>query len=195
MTDERMTSDRLEELAACSALDACDLFERRALRRLVESAAAPADIVDEMVEVAALVGLSVDEVEPPPLARNRLLDRLEPKSVKIFSTAPIGGLQTFTVRADEGDWQASGEGVEIKHLYTDFGRGTQSFLLRLGAGAALPPHRHPSIEEILVLTGDCRINGETLLPGDYRCALPGSVDRSLTTETGTTVFIVGPVRY
>lgn len=75
MTDEPMTSDRPEELAACSALDACDFFERRALRRLIESGAAPADLVYEMVEVAALVGLSVDEMEPPPSVRERLLDR------------------------------------------------------------------------------------------------------------------------
>jgi anti-sigma factor ChrR (cupin superfamily) len=99
----------------------------------------------------------------------------------------------LTVRSTEGEWKEFSDGVMIKQLYVNQARSTMTFLLRVSAGASVPAHRHPSIEEIFVIEGNCRVNSEILAPGDYRCAPPGSIDRVLTSELGATVLVVGPI--
>jgi hypothetical protein len=185
----------IEEMVACDALGACSTFESRALSSQIEQAEVPIELVREMREVAALIGLANTVARPPAGVRDKMLAQLEPKSVKIIDLERGGDADVFTIRANEGNWQPIGRGISMKRLFAHHGRGTQTFLLQLAPNSKLPAHRHPSVEELIILAGDCHINGEVFHPGDYRCALPGSSDYLLTTETGTTVLIVGPIDY
>lgn len=192
--DDHLT-DQVVELAASYVLGACGEHEARAFSRLVERHAGLAAEVKELAEVVALLGLSAPPIEPPADLRRRLFDSLEPKTGRAGGGSGKGTSGFFTIRADEGEWENLGEGIRIKNLFVNPSRGTQTFLLRIAAGSRMPGHRHTAIEELFVIEGDCRINGEVLEPGDYRCALAGSSDRLLMTETGTTVLIVGPIHY
>ena len=185
----------IEEMVACDALGACSTFESRALSNHIARAEVPIKLVREMREVAALIGLANTDAPPPAGVRDKFLAQLEPKSAKTFDLAHGGSEDVFTIRANEGNWEQIGRGISMKRLFAHHGRGTQTFLLQLAPKSKLPAHRHPSVEELIILSGDCHINGETLHPGDYRCALSGSTDYLLTTETGTTVLIVGPIDY
>jgi quercetin dioxygenase-like cupin family protein len=185
----------IEEMVACDALGACSTFESRALSNHIAKAEVPIELVREMREVAALIGLVNPDAVPPVGVRDKLLAQLEPKSAKSFDHVRGGDDDVFTIRANEGAWEQIGRGISMKRLFAHHGRGTQSFLLQLAPKSKLPAHRHPSVEELIILSGDCQINGEILNPGDYRCALSGSSDYLLTTETGTTVLIVGPIDY
>lgn len=195
MMEDRESGAMIEELVACDALGACSIFESRALSNQLAKAEVSIALVREMREVVGLIGLANDEALPPPDARDKLLAQLEPKSVKSFDRESGGEEDVFTIRADEGTWEQIGRGISMKRLFAHHGRGTQTFLLKLSPKSKLPAHRHPSVEELIILSGDCRINGEHLNPGDYRCALSGSSDYLLTTENGTTVLIVGPIDY
>jgi quercetin dioxygenase-like cupin family protein len=193
--EDRGFAVMIEEIVACDALGACSTFESRALSNQIAKADVPIELVREMREVAGLIGLANPDLPPPPSVRDKLLAHLEPKSVKTFDREDGGADDVFTIRAHEGNWEQIGRGISMKRLFAHHVRGTQTFLLQLAPKSKLPAHRHPSVEELIILSGDCHINGEILRPGDYRCALSGSTDYLLTTETGTTVLIVGPIDY
>ena len=64
----------------------------------------------------------------------------------------IGG-STY-VRPSEMDWKPTRfEKVSIKVLYEDPDRGEMTCLLKLEPGAYIPFHKHPEIEQTLVLEG------------------------------------------
>ena len=101
----------------------------------------------------------------------------------------------IAIRAGEGEWREVLDGVFTKKLFADEARGTITTLYKLKPGARLPDHRHIGAEECLVLEGDFHVNGETFGPGDYRCALPGSVDETLYTVEGALFVIIAPAIY
>ncbi len=98
----------------------------------------------------------------------------------------------LTIEAGALTWQPFLEGVSIKVLREH--TGVLTYLLRLEAGATLPPHRHPQDEECLVLEGRLRV-GSTLDvgPGSYHLAHAGALHATISTVGGATIFLRGAV--
>lgn len=186
----------MAEMTALFALGALGQHEARALESsIAEGDAELRSLTGTFEMVVAALGLAAPERTPPPSLRGRLLGSLQvthasiepaPQSVEQYPQ------EFHIVRAADGAWEEFGERVFIKQLFVNQARGTTTSLLRILPGGRVPAHRHSGIEEIFVIDGDCQINSESLGPGDYRCAPAGSADRSLTSEHGTTVLVLGP---
>jgi ChrR Cupin-like domain len=93
------------------------------------------------------------------------------------------------VRADERRWQPLGPGVDWLPLYSEPSQGWHCFLLRLAAGARLPPHVHVRAEECLMLDGDIRIGAERFGAGDYVVAPAGSRHPRMISEGGAVAYL------
>jgi anti-sigma factor ChrR (cupin superfamily) len=93
------------------------------------------------------------------------------------------------VHSHEGEWVRLLRGVELKLLRQDGGQ--RSYLLRMAAGARIPPHEHALDEESLVLEGDVTINGVRCLAGDYHFAPHGKPHGWLSSEKGCLLFVRG----
>ena len=129
--------------------------------------------------------------EPPSVIRQALVENLAGEEQIKRPAAPLEIPQAqLAIRASEGDWIELMKGVFAKHLFADKSRGTVTTLYRMVPGARLPDHRHTGVEECLVLEGDFRVDGEVFGPGDYRCAMKGSIDEELYTEGGALFLIV-----
>ena len=92
-----------------------------------------------------------------------------------------------TVRATQGTWQTIAPLVEIKLLHED-AQGS-SLLMRLQAGARLPPHQHAANEECLMLEGEGTIGDIHLCAGDFHLAHKGQLHGETYTTTGALLFI------
>ena len=96
------------------------------------------------------------------------------------------------VRADEGEWRAMGlPGVDRKMLYRDPLSGVRTYLMRLQPGAVLPPHRHKTPEQCLVVEGDLGWDGQRYRKGDFVVAAAEQEHTTITSENGALVLIVG----
>ena len=79
------------------------------------------------------------------------------------------------VKPSEMDWQPTRfEKVSIKVLYEDPERGEMTCLLKLEPGAHIPFHKHPEIEQSLVLEGSVEDHDGIATAGDYVWRKPGS---------------------
>lgn len=94
-----------------------------------------------------------------------------------------------TIRSDEGDWEMLAPCIYKKLLSFDETTGTESYLLRLEAGAEAPAHDHPHDELCLVLEGELQFDDIYLKQGDYHFAPKGSKHGMATTQTGAVVFL------
>ena len=87
---------------------------------------------------------------------------------------PTVGGSTY-VKPSEMDWQPTRfEKVSIKVLYEDRERGEMTCLLKLEPGAQFPFHKHPEIEQSLVLEGSVEDHDGVATVGDYVWRKPGS---------------------
>lgn len=93
----------------------------------------------------------------------------------------------YTLRADEGAWQPIAPLAEMKLLHDD--GVSRSILIRLQAGARLPPHDHAADEECIVLSGAGSIGDIELHAGDYHLAPKGIRHGETYTATGVLLFI------
>ena len=130
--------------------------------------------------------------ETLPAARcNPLLARLQAR-IGDDKAAPQ---QVKSVTADVGEWQPFTPGVKVKllHRSDEF----QSYLLRLEPGSMLPPHRHPLIEECVVLEGSLRVRstqGEILAtPGTFHLAPAGEKHAAIRSDEGALIYLRGAV--
>jgi anti-sigma factor ChrR (cupin superfamily) len=74
------------------------------------------------------------------------------------------------------EWQPTRfEKVSIKVLYEDAKRGEMTCLLKLEPGAHIPFHKHPEIEQSLVLEGSVEDHDGVATAGDYVWRKPGSL--------------------
>ncbi|MDX2032390.1 MAG: cupin domain-containing protein [Blastocatellia bacterium] len=187
---------KMEEQAALYSLGMLSQTEAQAFdREIADGNEEAAETLRGFESLTAELAFSAPEATPPPELRQRLLASLTPaptpeeaRKQELSSLA----YQFFSIRADEGRWIEMAEGVSVKTLFIDAARDAQTTLVRLAPGGRLPRHRHSGPEESLVLEGDCRVNGEVFLPGDYRCAPAGSIDSEVTTEHGTMFLMVSP---
>jgi quercetin dioxygenase-like cupin family protein len=109
-------------------------------------------------------------------------------------SAPPSGV--LTVQAGTGEWEETEDaGVLVKHLFADEEHDTFTTLIRMSPGARVPRHRHRGVEQCLVVEGDLLTAGRAFKPGDFICALPGSVHEELTTEQGNLLLVVAPESY
>lgn len=188
-----LTEDQIREVAALYALGALPEAEAREFEKYLAAGGQPGqDELTAFSKVVGRIGIGAPPQAPPPQLRARLLAELDEEKQRGESAKEIGSV---TVRHHEGQWKECGPGVFIKHLFTDKARGTMTALYKLLPGGRLPRHGHSGAEECLVVEGDFHANNEVYGPGDYRCALPGSIDADLYTEGGAVLLIIGPEHY
>lgn len=87
---------------------------------------------------------------------------------------PTEGGSTY-IKPSEMEWRPTRfEKVSIKVLYEDAKRGEMTCLLKLEPGAYIPFHKHPEIEQSLVLEGSVEDHDGVAMAGDYVWRKPGS---------------------
>jgi anti-sigma factor ChrR (cupin superfamily) len=67
-------------------------------------------------------------------------------------------------------------------------------LLRLEPGASVARHRHDWVEELCVISGDCRCAGIEMGSEDYHRADPGTTHDVITSIGGCTIVCVNRKR-
>jgi anti-sigma factor ChrR (cupin superfamily) len=146
--------------------------------------------------VVATLGFAVQGQAPPPGTREKLLARLAAQRPDLPAAShDAGALQFLIVRAAEGEWCELSPGVHMKRLFADEATSTVTSLYKMLPGAHIPMHAHKGIEQCFVIEGDCRINDEVLGPGDFTCAMSGSIHDTLHTQGGTMFLIVAQHGY
>lgn len=191
-------TDYIRELTALYALGALGQHEARAFEALMAEDDHLAAELRACESVVASLALDAPEAEPPAAAREKLMARIagekQPASIAKYATtspamnAALRGI--FHIRTDEGEWVSVSPGIEAKILFEDQSSGSVSTLLRMKPGAEVIRHRHFGVEECLVLEGDFHIGDETYGPGDFQCALPGSIHDRVYTDGGALVLII-----
>jgi anti-sigma factor ChrR (cupin superfamily) len=169
-----------QEQALLYAVGALEPGEVAAFERhLQEGCTACQNELRDFQAVAAGLAHGVPQHAPSDNVRTRLMSRINKET----------GLTTL--RFEEGSWRKTRfEGIEVRRLFIDRGRGTVSMLVRMAAGARYPGHRHAAVEECYVIEGDLHISGTVLLAGDYQRADLDSVHGDQWTEKGCTAFII-----
>jgi len=192
------TTEQLQEMAALYALGALTQHEAQAIETyLTDNYPGLAEELAEFEIVTAELALAAPELNPPPRLRQNLLASItqEPSfRVKADSSRPVPG-QLFSQHANEGEWQEIGMGMFTKTLFVDSARGIVTSLVRMLPGTSLPPHKHKGDEQFYVLEGDCTVHGAQLGPGDFHCAVAGSIHESTYTVNGTTFLLIAPADY
>lgn len=124
---------------------------------------------------------AIAAVEPPASVLDRLNAQLD-QDEKARTAQK-------TIFAAEGTWVALAAGVHIKVLASNEAEQGRSFLLRMEPGARLPAHRHPAVEECIMIEGDLTLGGVALSAGDYQRMSPGSRHPTGRTLAGCVAFI------
>lgn len=95
---------------------------------------------------------------------------------------PTRGGSTY-VKPQEMEWKPTRfEGISIKVLYEDAGKGEMTCLLRWAPGAKLPLHKHADIEQTWVLEGSFCDDAGTCRAGEFVWREAGSVHEARTDE-------------
>jgi quercetin dioxygenase-like cupin family protein len=139
-------------------------------------------VMDAAFEALAL-GLRPAEL--PAAQRERMRARI---LAEVRDRAPSG---TATVRTAQECWVDLSPGLQLMVLQRDERSRRQTVLLRMQPGGELPPHTHAQDEELIVLSGECRIGTHLLRAGDFHRASPGSRHESTTTDSGALVLLTG----
>ncbi len=193
---KRKAKNSVEEKAALFSLgllaeaDAGD-FERE-LHLGTGSAGQSLRLYEEMLSDLAFAAPSV---APSPSIRSTLLERIasipqirNPRREELEALSR----QVRNLMMNESDWRVVYDGVRIKTLASDQDRWTESLLVQIEPGGCIPPHKHRGDADSLVLDGECRVNGLTMRPGDYRHMPEGTIDGEVTTQRGTVFLIIAP---
>ena len=166
--EARAFEDHLDD--GCNDCEA----ELRASEQLTHSLAfGVAEIAPPARVFERIVGFITEAQRPSPVAHN----------------APG---QLTTVRKDEGQWFESSPGVLVKRLFENPETGTFTSLVKMLPGATGTLHRHPGIEECIILEGDFHVAGSRLGPGDYHLAGADSLHDKPYSIGGTLLLIIGP---
>ena len=96
------------------------------------------------------------------------------------------------VRPAEMEWRPTRfEKVSIKVLYEDPERGEMTCLLKLEPGAYIPFHKHPEIEQSLVLEGSVEDHDGVATAGDYIWRKPDSLHDNRSPNGAVLLAIYG----
>lgn len=140
-------------------------------------------------EIEADIRAALDrELCPQQPGDAALLARVKDRVMAAVSQQ--GGALHRTVRAEAGQWERIGEGVERKFLWES--GDALSCLMRLAPGAMVAGHMHAIDEECVVLEGSLRIGSELVLrTGDFHVGVKGVAHADASTETGALVYLRG----
>jgi anti-sigma factor ChrR (cupin superfamily) len=169
-----------DDRAAEYALGLLAPAERARLARVAESDALFAGEIARWD--AALAPLQADaEVTPPAGMFERIHRAIASRSRLLPGT--------LTVRAEEGSWEAIGDGVERKLLLAKGPNNRETFLVRMAPGAYYGGHEHADDEECYVISGDISFDTLTLHGGDYHLARRGVPHPSASSAAGCLLLI------
>jgi anti-sigma factor ChrR (cupin superfamily) len=111
-------------------------------------------------------------------------------SAKIPALAHTTAPQVVTIDAPDGRWRDFLPGVQRKTLLRQ--GDIVSVLLKLDAGAGLPPHHHHADEECVVLQGRLRLHdGTEIGPGGFHWVAEGTDHAELIALEPTTIYLRG----
>lgn len=183
--------DHLQEQLALFALGALGQHEARAIElHLAEGCEVCSSELRQFDSVVDALGFSADPVTPTANVREKLISTVAADAPREASPTLKQALENYTLRANEGQWTEIKTGVFHKHLFSDKSRGTETLLIKMLPETNLTTHRHLGLEECLVIEGDFHVGGEVFGAGDYRCAMPGTIDDIGFSESGTLLLIV-----
>lgn len=186
-----VADDQIKERLALYALGALSQQEARAVEyHLAEGCEVCASELQPFESVVEALGFAVLPVTPPAGVRAKLISAL-PGETQAASLP----LQDYTLRANEGQWTESAKGVFEKHLFSDESRGTETTLIKVMPGIKMPSHSHVGLEECFVIEGDFHVGSEEFGPGDYRCAMAGTIDEAPFSIGGALLLIVSQGSY
>ena len=94
------------------------------------------------------------------------------------------------VRAGKAAWNPMEPGTLALPLAGSAEEGVEISLLRVEPGASVARHRHDWVEELCVISGDCRCAGIELGPEDYHRADPGTTHDVITSIGGCTMVCI-----
>lgn len=183
--------DQMTEQASLYVLGTLNQMEARAFEEHLDAGCEVcAAELRPMQSVVTALGLAASGIEPPAGAREKLLGRLAEVSL-LQARQPELNL-FFTLRANEGEWRELSAGILIKQLFVDEKNATVTSLFKFAPGAHAPFHKHSGVEQCLVLEGDFHLNDESYGPGDFTCAMPGSIHDDAYSERGALLLIMAP---
>lgn len=141
-----------------------------------------------LAATAAELPFELDQLQPPPSLKNRLMQRIaaEPSHV---AEEPEPGI--FVMRAGRGRWRETPyPGVSFQVLYSDRGTGNVTSLLRLEPGAEYPAHHHAGVEQCWVIQGKVRIGAIEIEAGDFEYANAETDHGIIQSDTGCLLLII-----
>jgi anti-sigma factor ChrR (cupin superfamily) len=185
-----VSKEEFENRATAYALGALSVHEARAFEDMLSSFDEEEFAgLKELDDVAALLAFDSISVAPPSSVKEKLFERINQETKEPVS------VDVVTVRADEGEWIESGDGISVKQLFVDPFKKTVTILMRLQPGAIIPGHKHTGIEECYLVEGDITIRDEHYKTGDYLCAMPDTFHEPLSTVGGALLLLIAPANY
>lgn len=94
------------------------------------------------------------------------------------------------VRSGKAAWNPMEPGALALPLAGSVEEGVEISLVRMEPGAAIARHRHDWVEELCLISGDCRCQGIELGPEDYHRADPGTTHDVTTSVGGCTMAYI-----
>jgi hypothetical protein len=94
------------------------------------------------------------------------------------------------VRSGKAAWNLMERGTLALPLSGSEEEGIEISLLRLEPGATIARHRHDWVEELCLISGDCRCQGIELGPEDYHRANPSTTHDATTSVGGCTLVYI-----
>jgi anti-sigma factor ChrR (cupin superfamily) len=94
------------------------------------------------------------------------------------------------VRSGKAAWNPMEPSTLALPLAGSAKEGVEISLMRIEPGGAVARHRHDWVEELCVISGDCRCQGMELGPEDYHRASPGTRHDVLTSVGGCTMVYI-----
>ncbi|HKG33921.1 MAG TPA: cupin domain-containing protein, partial [Gemmatimonadales bacterium] len=94
------------------------------------------------------------------------------------------------VRSGKAAWNPMEPGTLALPLSGSEEAGVEISLLRVEPGATIARHRHDWVEELCLISGDCRCQGIELGPEDYHRANPGTTHDATTSVGGCTLVYI-----
>jgi len=192
MNQDRRIPEEFLDMAALYVLDALAPEEKQAFEdRLAHDTALRAE-VEQLRNVAGLIGFSAEPTAPPPQLRDKVLAAIKPKMPGLLHAAP----DLVILRSDDVNWQPhpTAAGLLVKPLYLDRKRGYLTTLIKMEAGAVYPAHVHEDVEEIYVIEGEVELQGSAMGPGDYCRAEPGSRHEIGYSKTEAMLLVLSSAR-
>jgi quercetin dioxygenase-like cupin family protein len=104
--------------------------------------------------------------------------------------ADAGAGEKLIVAKDDGGWvPIDVPGITVRRLFVDEKENCVTMLVKMGAGASYPPHRHGGDEECYVLEGDLHVGDRHMVAGDYQWSGAGSEHGVQSSKSGCLLFI------